>query len=204
MTQQVIPYDPDLAEADALELAGDRALGLIDDIPEPKASKVAVAGSILTARMVIANKRKKEFLVNLAKTGNIGFAAAKAGWKRGTANYHRANDPEFAELWDQAHEFSVDLLELEMRRRAVEGVQRPIFQQRELVGHETVYSDNLLLAMVKAKRKEYREHQTIDANVKGGVLIVPGVSSADAWEAAAAENQAPHRTSGGGDDDPLA
>ena len=201
MTDNIQPraqtYDPDLADADALELEGDRALGLLDDLPKIESTRTTEVAAILTSRAVIANKRKKAFLVALASTGNVGVAATRAGWTRGTARYHRDNDPAFADMWDQAHEFSVDLLEMEMRRRATEGVQRPIYQQQMLVGHETVYSDSLLLAMVKAKRREYREHQTIDANVKGGVLIVPGVAVASAWEANASLEQAKHRTDGG-------
>ena len=190
------PYDPELADEDALELAGDRALELFA-LPVISANKVTEAAALLTARSVVANKRKKIFLVTLAKTGSIGTACTYAGWSRSTAQYHRTQDTEFAERWEQAHEYSIDLLEIEMRRRAVEGVSRPIFQQKELVGHETVYSDMLLLAMIKAKRREYREHQVIDATLKGGVLIVPGVASVDTWELAAATNQGPHRASSG-------
>jgi hypothetical protein len=45
-------------------------------------------------------------------------------------------------------------------------VKRPIYQGGKLVGHDVVYSDNLLLALLKARRPEkYRDRQLIEHRV---------------------------------------
>jgi hypothetical protein len=59
---------------------------------------------------------------------------------------------------DEATDEACDVLEAEAWRRAVDGVDRPIFQRGEQVGVERVYSDNLMVQLLKAHRPEkYRE-----------------------------------------------
>jgi len=70
----------------------------------------------------------------------------------------RAEDKTFAAAWDKAIEIGADLLEEEAMRRAVTGVQRPVFQGGRLVGHVRDYSDTLLIFLLKgAKPQKYAE-----------------------------------------------
>lgn len=200
--------EPELIEED-IEALGDAALGVTghEDNDAKARKRLIRVGAELGARGLITDRRKKIFIQTLAHTGIISRASTAAGWSRGYAYTIRKEDAEFATLWDQAVEFATDALEEAARTRAVEGVSRPVYQQKELVGYVTEYSDALLMQLLKAKRpKEFRENSTIDVGVKGGVLVVPGVASSEKdWESAAGTNQADHRSNQGEiDKDPLA
>lgn len=202
-------YEPHLSDED-IEAIGDAALGVGEtNDTEAKRKRLVRVGAELGARGVISDRRKAIFIRTLAQTGIVGRAATAAGWPRGYAYSVRAGDEEFSKLWDQAVEFATDALEEAARTRAIDGVSKPVYQQKELVGYVTEYSDTLLVQLLKAKRpNEFRENVSLQADVKGGVLVVPGVASADAWERAAGANQAEHRTHQGDpeaeDADPLA
>ncbi|QXN72395.1 terminase small subunit [Rhodobacter phage RcSimone-Hastad] len=199
--------EPGFTDED-IEAVGDAALGLTghEDNDAKARKKMIRVGAALGARGIVTDKRKAIFIRTLAQTGIVGRSATAAGWPRGYAYTVRQEDPEFAKLWDQAVEFSTDALEEAARVRAVDGISKPVYQQKELVGYVTEYSDTLLIQLLKAKRpNEFRENVSLQADVKGGVLVVPGVASTDAWESAAGANQAEHRGSQGDQDaDPLA
>jgi hypothetical protein len=199
-------YEPELSDED-VEAIGDAALGIL---PDDGAGMTAVdieetvdverrrairIGASLNARQASSHKRMQIFIRTLAATGIVGRAATAAGWTSSYAHGLKKSNPEFHEMWINAIDFATDALEEAARRRAVDGVVKPVFQQGRLVGHVTEYSDGLLTTLLKAKRpKEFRENVSIDAEVKGGVLVVPGVSSSSAWERAALEGQANFRT----------
>jgi hypothetical protein len=55
-------------------------------------------------------------------------------------------------------EAGTDLIEQEAWRRAVDGYDRPVFQDGELVGLVRAYSDVLLMMLLRGRRPEaYRE-----------------------------------------------
>lgn len=199
--------EPEFSDDD-IEALGDAALGVTghEDNDAKARKRLIRVGAELGARGMITDRRKKIFIQTLAQTGIVGRAATAAGWPRGHVYTVRKEDPEFAKLWDQAVEFATDTLEEAARTRAVDGVSKPVFQQKELVGYVTEYSDTLLVQLLKAKRpNEFRENSTVDLGVKGGVLVVPGVASDKGWESAAGANQAEHRSNqGDADEDPLA
>lgn len=68
-------------------------------------------------------------MASLAVLGNISAAARAAGVERKTAYAWRNGDEDFAAAWDDAIEQAADLIELEARRRAVEGVDEPVMYQ---------------------------------------------------------------------------
>jgi hypothetical protein len=107
------------------------------------------------------------FITALATTGNVTLAAQAAGISRKTANERRRNDVAFAALMQDAMDEAADLLEAEVRRRAVEGVQEPVYGRRYQihngrsqqisdgkVGEVTKYSDTLLIFYLKGQRPE--------------------------------------------------
>jgi hypothetical protein len=108
--------------------------------------------------------RQEQFLKALAETGSVATSAALAGTSRTRVYEHRKADQEFAGAWEDAEEIAADRLEGESRRRAVEGVEEPLVSAGKLVRDEngqpitvTRYSDNLLLALLKAHRPPRRE-----------------------------------------------
>jgi hypothetical protein len=101
-------------------------------------------------------QRERVILAELAKGATIAEAAAAAGVGRRTAIEWRDQDPDFKAAWEDAYETGVDLLEAEARRRARDGVEKPIYQGGKLVGYTQEYSDSILALVLQAKRKEYR------------------------------------------------
>lgn len=129
---------------------------------------------------------ESRFLARLAQTANIRNSAAAAGVARQTVYDRRAADPDFSASMDAAIDDAVDLLELEARRRACDGLQRVKFHQGQpimvpipgtdgkpvfdasgsmvvtpYVEHE--YSDTLMIFLLKAHRPEkYRERYQVE------------------------------------------
>lgn len=124
---------------------------------------------------------EKAFLKVLSKTGNVTKSARAAKVDRSTVYDHRNNDPVFAALWLEAEAEASDLLEAEAWRRAVEGVNEPVFQGGEQVGVIRKYSDSLMGLLLKAHKPEkYRERTDVTSNgkaIKGYIGISP-----DDWD----------------------
>jgi len=131
-------------------------------------------------------RARETFIVNLAAGASITKACEIAAIGRTTAYEWRAADEAFAALWDEALEAGIDRLEDEARRRAVEGVEKPVVAMGKIARNDdgTVlmireYSDTLLALMLKAKKpKEYRDRLDLNANVAGAVTL--NVTSDDA------------------------
>lgn len=129
---------------------------------------------------IVSKKRRptwaKAFLAVLAETGIVGEAALAAGVCRDTPNRVRKTDASFARDWEIALEQAADLLEKEARRRAVDGVEEPVFgrvgkDQDGQIGTIRKYSDTLLIFTLKGCRPEkYRERQDVKASVHLGSI----------------------------------
>lgn len=101
------------------------------------------------------------FLTCLADTGNVSAAARNAAVSRSGAYALRLADENFAEAWAEAQAQAADALEMEARRRAVEGVEQPVLYAGKPVCDEggdpvTIrhYSDRLLELLLKANRPD--------------------------------------------------
>src|SRR5215831_19943363 len=102
---------------------------------------------------------QRRFVRALSETGSVNKAAALARTSRTRVYELRKVDPAFAAAWEEAEEIAADRLEEEARRRAVEGVAEPLVSAGKLVRDDSDqpimlrrYSDNLLLALIKARR----------------------------------------------------
>lgn len=79
----------------------------------------------------------------------------------------RKTDEVFAAQWDEALETAIDAMELEARRRAVEGVEKPIVgrigkDQDGIITTVREYSDSLMTLLLKAHRPDkYRERTDV-------------------------------------------
>jgi hypothetical protein len=102
------------------------------------------------------------FLCALRESANIKSSCAAAGICRTTFYDRRDRDTEFAALVVAALDDAVDELELEARRRALKGCERPVFHQGEECGRILEYSDTLMIFLLKAHRPEkYRERHDV-------------------------------------------
>jgi argininosuccinate synthase len=104
------------------------------------------------ARSVISHPKKRAFLAAYAKCGNVTVAAEQAEISRKAHYEWMQADPIYAEWFEDAHEEAIQRMEAEARRRAVEGVMKPVFYKGEIVGYVNEYSDNLLMFNLKAAR----------------------------------------------------
>jgi hypothetical protein len=125
------------------------------------------------------------FLRELRKRGNVSDAARKARIDRTTAYRWRDAEPEFAAAWDEAIEHAIDVMESEAYRRAVEGVDEPVFgrigkDQDGEVGTIRKYSDALMNTLLKAHRPEkYRERVDVQQHGKVEIEFVNNWREAD-------------------------
>ena len=108
------------------------------------------------------------------EVATIFHAAAALGMSRQTHYSWLDHDPEYAAAFADAKETAVAVLEKEARRRAVEGVDKPVYQGRRLVGHIREYSDVLLIFLLKAARPDvYRDRVSHEhAGVPGKPILV--------------------------------
>ena len=102
------------------------------------------------------------FIERLKATGNVTLAATGAGVTRQNAYQTRNRNKTFRRRWDDALDQAVDLLDGEARRRAT-GIKRDVYYAGEVVGEENVYSDSLLMFLLKAHRPQlYRDNVKVE------------------------------------------
>jgi len=145
-----------------------------------------VPATVSAMQTKLTERRKKVFLAELARHGII-VRAARAASPRASGQYgavrtfkdERDRDPEFAAQWQEAVEAAEAAIEHEIYRRAMEGVEEPIYAgkyREKIVGTVRRYSDPLLMFRARALLPAYRETQAISVNkhvthnVDAGVL----------------------------------
>lgn len=110
-------------------------------------------------------EKKRAFLAAYAQCGNVSHAARLAGISRETHYEWLTKDSNYAAAFQQADAQAADALELEARRRALEGWEEPVYQKAQLVGTVRRYSDTLLIFLLKGARPEkYRERHEISGD----------------------------------------
>ncbi len=99
----------------------------------------------------IRHPKKRAFLAGYATTGSVTAAAELAGIDR-TTHYMwltRDRSGNYAAAFAHALEEACDSLEAEARRRGLKGVERGVWHNGEKVGTERVFSDVLLIFLLK-------------------------------------------------------
>jgi hypothetical protein len=103
----------------------------------------------MATRQAISRARRTAFLAALEKGFSVTAAAAAAGVNRTLLYKWRTRSPAFTAAWNDAVMTAIDLLEDEALRRAVYGVERPVFYRGKQVGAVTTYSDRLLMLLLQ-------------------------------------------------------
>lgn len=80
----------------------------------------------LTTNDKIIHPKKRAFLAAYAECGTVTRAAEIAGIERNTHYVWLKDDPDYAKACEAAYEQAAERLEQEARRRAVEGVEKPV------------------------------------------------------------------------------
>ncbi len=97
---------------------------------------------------------KAEFLEHIAVGQSVRAAAAAIGVKPSLPYSWRTLDEGFSAAWSAAEEAGTDIIEEEAFRRAVTGVEKPVYRGGEIVGHVADYSDAMLMFLLKSRRPE--------------------------------------------------
>ena len=133
--------------------------------------------------------------VKYASCEAFGFRGAWVGER--LKEFDKLGEPQWRDLWENSLELFADRLETEMARRAIDGYNEPVFYQGQRVGEIRKFSDQLAITLAKAHRPErFRDNIKLDAEISGGVLLVPQKMTVEEYLAEAA---APPSDQGGGD-----
>ena len=101
--------------------------------------------------------RQQAVLDAYAMYGTIAKACEVAGVPR-SEHYRWLKGKRYAARFAEAEEQSIQALETEARRRALGGTEKPLFHKGNQIGNVLVFSDPLLMFLLKAKRPEvYRD-----------------------------------------------
>jgi hypothetical protein len=115
-------------------------------------------------RHTLTNKKRKIFLASLAEGKTVTAAARDAEYNRRYMYQAWDENPELAAEWDGAVQEGLDLLETEVRRRAVGYEEDLVYQGKKTKEQVTRHSDILLMFLLKAKRNEFRDNNKIEVN----------------------------------------
>lgn len=80
--------------------------------------------------------------------------------------------PSFKQEIDDAQDEYQAVIHMEMHRRAVDGIDKGVYHQGELVATEKVYSDTLLVKMADTHNPEYKEAKQSDKGRSGNIVNV--------------------------------
>lgn len=101
-----------------------------------------------------ANCKQARFLAAYRGCGTV-TGAARASCVDHSSHYRwLRRDGDYAAEFAKTQAIASAELEAEARRRAVDGIEVPIYRDGKLVGHRHRYSDVLLIALLKANNPE--------------------------------------------------
>lgn len=108
---------------------------------------------------------KSVFLEHLGKKLFITQACEAAGIGRATIYEWRDADPEFRKQIEEVEAKTLDILRSEAFRRAVIGVEEPVFHNGKQIATVTKASDYLLDRMLRAKDPAFKDNMRVDIHV---------------------------------------
>jgi hypothetical protein len=109
------------------------------------------------------NPSKRAFLNAFALLGRVPQAAKAAEIDLSLHYKWLKSDPDYALSFKDAQDMAADLLESEAVRRAVQGVDKPVYYKGRQVGTVKEYSDTLLIFTLKGLRPEkYKDRIQVD------------------------------------------
>lgn len=141
--------------------------------------------------LVVNQELLERFLAKLAETGRIIESAKKAGMSYGVLDKMRKSSPEVEEAVQRARLEYSEKLAAAAHERGCEGIKEPILDKdgnhikdgEGKLMYRVVYSDRLLLALLKAYNPDFQEKTQVDVNLSGGMAIVPMTArDASEWE----------------------
>ena len=115
------------------------------------------------------------FFRNIASCGTIDAAAKEAEYSYRSVFEWRKEDPEFADIWDEAKGIALETLERNVDERAFHGTIEAVHFQGVVVDYVRKFSDRLAEFRLKALAPEkYRERKEITGS--GGTIVAPVIT----------------------------
>lgn len=110
----------------------------------------------------------KMLFTELLKSGNLTVALARANINKDTFHSLKYKIPKLNAKYKLYRKMVAEnVLEPEAYRRAIQGVEKPIYYRGEEVGTVTEYSDSLLIRLLQGAMPEvYRDHSTVETITK--------------------------------------
>jgi hypothetical protein len=133
----------------AIERAGNDMSETVERAAVPPRTKTAAK----RRRELWTAAKRKAFLEELATTVNVAAAAKKARISSSSAYRERQKNAGFRAAWEDAIREGYAQLEVAMLERALNGVDKPVFQTGKEVGRVREYSDRLALTLFAAHRE---------------------------------------------------
>lgn len=94
-------------------------------------------------RKKISRRQRVIFLDVLRTTGNVSASARAANISARMAHNLRKQEEGFAQEWDLARDEALDELEAALRKRAIDGVEKPVYYAGKECGVQRSYSDSV-------------------------------------------------------------
>lgn len=130
--------------------------------------------------------RARRFLAAYAECGRVGRSAAAARIPNGEHARRLARDPLYAAEFARAEAAHVEVLEEEAESRARGQTLEPVFHQGAIVGWRRVWSDVLLIFLLKGKDPAQYGDKSEITHRGDLVILQPDVAGLDGRGAAAA------------------
>ena len=112
----------------------------------------------------ITKRQRAIFLDVLRTTGNISASARAGNLSYKAVHSLKSRDLNFSDEWDIAKNEALDDLEEALRKRAIEGVEKPIYYAGKECGVQRCYSDSLGMYILKTQRGEGNKEVISDNN----------------------------------------
>jgi hypothetical protein len=112
----------------------------------------------------ITHRKKRMFLRIYATCGQLKVTCQATRTDHSVHYYWLDTDPVYEAAFARAKDIAANTLEDEAIRRARDGVTRAVYHQGQVVGEELVYSDTLLIFLLKGAMPA-RYGQPIQANI---------------------------------------
>ena len=129
----------------------------------------------LTRAPKVTPELQEQFFEALAELGNMSKAAEAVEVSSSTMFNYKRDNLEFKSRCREAMlMYAESVLLAEVDRRAVEGVNKPVFYQGWKCGHIREFSDSLLMFRVKGLLTEYATERREVTGANGGPLEVNG------------------------------
>ena len=120
----------------------------------------------------IAHPKKRAFLMAYAHCGQLKRSCQAADLDHSMHYYWLKVDPAYRVAFAEAQSLAGSTLEEEAIRRARDGVTRTVYRGGEPIGEETIYSDTLLIFLMKGAMPAKYGDRVAHTGDQGGPMVL--------------------------------